>query len=144
MNDVWIIVSSSVSFHDLQAALSELGDAVSLSVGPLSTQLNIADKPFPSGNSAPDDWIEIEDSETTAELEANDPDHIPGMVPDPAFYALRYHGPERATEVLKAIASSPLAENPMLITDGEGFTLTGKEFLQRLESDPEWWRWRKR
>lgn len=142
MNDAWIIVPASVTFDDLQDALTGLGDAVSLSPGPLSTQMRIADKePLPSGHRAPDDRIEIEHPETVAELEQDDPVGIRSVVPDPVFYALRYHGVRLATKVLRSIASSRLAEGPLLIRLVDGLVFTPKDFLWRVEQDPEWWDW---
>jgi hypothetical protein len=139
MESVWIIVPSSVSIHDLRAVLPDLDDVSSISVGDPPTQMRI-EKSAPLAQA---DRIDIEQASTISELEGDEAERrrIRAVVSDPVYYALRYHGTDVATRVLKAVAGSGLAEGPLLITDGEGWVGTGEEFLQRIEQDPEWWHW---
>jgi hypothetical protein len=140
MNDAWIIVPSGVTLDDLLSALSRLEVAVP-SIRLQSKQLTISGRePLPSGSPSPDDWIEVEDPETVAELQADDPNAVRSVVRDPTFYALRYHGSRVATDVLRTLANSSIADGPMLIRASGSFW-TPREFQRRLEQDPEWWSW---
>jgi hypothetical protein len=140
MQLAWIILPRCVTFQDLQSALSSLGHPVDLGAGPAPTQMMIK-----ASTPGYDSRIQIEEPETIAELEQEDEQNrINAVVPDPLYYRYRYYDRDGATQVLKTIASSRLADGPMLITDGGGWYRTGPEFLQRLEQDPEWWDWWRR
>ncbi len=136
MQLAWVIVPKCVTLQDLRAALSALDRPVEL--GPASRQIRIkASAPLESDD-------RLQDDNGLEDIEEDELDRIHASMPDPAYYLYRYHVRPEATHVLKTIASSHLADGPMLITDGNGWSATGPEFLQRLEQDPEWWDWWRR
>ncbi len=50
---------------------------------------------------------------------------------------LRYRSPKLARDMARAIASSELAERPMLL-NADGTYLDPREFVRRLDADPPW------
>jgi hypothetical protein len=51
--------------------------------------------------------------------------------------SLRYRSPALARDMARAIASSELAERPMLL-NADGTYLSPREFVRRLDADPAW------
>jgi hypothetical protein len=56
---------------------------------------------------------------------------------DYKIFSLRYRDPALAREMAHAIASSELADSPMLL-NADGTYLPAKRFLARLAEDPPW------
>jgi hypothetical protein len=59
---------------------------------------------------------------------------LPERFGDPRILALRYRSPALARDMARAIASSELAERPMLL-NADGSYLTPREFVRRLDED---------
>lgn len=131
LEEVFIVVPTSVT-------LSDVADVLRRSWR-LDDQLTIPYAELESGAKA---YVQEQDAddEFMEELSLEDPgllDVLKQRFGDYRILALRYRGPALAREWARAIASSELAEQPMLL-DADGTFLAPDEFLRKLDQEPPW------
>lgn len=131
MNDVLIIVPTTVTLADVADVLAR-----SWSLDEEIDQPSVVLDPY--------ERAYVTELDVTPQLEEEifledpvTPDLIKTQFGDYRLLALRYTSPRLARAMAQAIASSELADQPMLL-DADGTFLSARDFLARLAEKPDW------